>query len=391
MIEFDQIKMEPPVLRIRSDDEVAKLDTKYIRCKILYEPVEPKSADFNAPKSADPKTLIINVHGGGFCLGTCETNDVYLRYWARKTPGVGILSIDISLAPEHKFPVAIQEIVDVYLTLTTKDDASDILGFKPRQIFLSGDSSGAYQAMAALVVLNEINKSSSGLIKMMPSAIIALYPSYSCAASMKPSYMMCVYSQILNPLVMALFGDSYLPGEEEEYNKMAQLTDANRNESEKSGDGPQDFYLGSYMKYFGRKGLAIGKNIGGKILKTVSYIASTDGLNEPKVYSSPQFAKTKDQVYERVKARSMLTSHPFLSPSFYDDFDSLSNVTLYQVCCQPDPVVDHSIIMGRKWKGKLIVDVFNNMQHGFMNAMGLSIVKEAADVVLNRIQELCYE
>ena len=90
-----------------------------------------------------------------------------------------------------------------------------------------------------------------------------------------------------------------------------------------------------------------------------------------------------------MKAGSTLTHHPFLSPSFYDDFDSPSNVTLYQLCCQPDRVVDHSIIMGRKYRGRLIVDVFNNKQHGFTNAMGLSIVKEAADVALNRIQEPC--
>ena len=93
---------------MRSEEEVRKLDTKRVSCKILYESVDPTRG------SADPKKLIINVHGGGFCLGTFETNDVYLRYWTRKTPGLGVVSIDISLAPEHKFPVAMQEIADVY-------------------------------------------------------------------------------------------------------------------------------------------------------------------------------------------------------------------------------------------------------------------------------------
>lgn len=396
VIEFDHIKMEPPTLRIRSEEEVSKLDNKYIKCKLLYEPIDPTLGSADRPLgsadqtlgSADPKTLIINVHGGGFCLGNMESNDIYLRDWARKTPGVGVLSIDISNCPEKKFPAATQDVVDVYLTLVTTDGAENILGFKPRQIFLSGDSSGGYQTMAALVVLSEINKLSPGLIKMMPKAMIQLYSSYDIATSMKPSYMMCVSSHILNPVVLALFGDSYLPYlEGDDYNQKTSDADTRANEEDAN---LEDFYISSYIKYFGRQLMQIGRSFKKTLIKSASYIVSTEGLQDP-TPTFPPLAQSKEQMLRRARACAELTRHPFVSPLYYEDFESLSGVTLYQACCQLDPILDHSVSMGKKWKGPLIVDVFNNMHHGFLNAMILKIVRDANDVIVKRIQELCYE
>lgn len=80
---------------IRTDEPMS--DT-VIYCRLLLEPTE----------SGKVETLLINVHGGGFSIGTVYSNEIYLRYMATRIPGMAVLSIDISLAPEAKFPTQIQ-------------------------------------------------------------------------------------------------------------------------------------------------------------------------------------------------------------------------------------------------------------------------------------------
>ena len=80
IIDFDPTTHAPPMIRIRSEKEASKLDTKFIKCRLLYEPPTLESADLKRKKSADPKvqksadakTLIIFIHGGGFCVGSPE-------------------------------------------------------------------------------------------------------------------------------------------------------------------------------------------------------------------------------------------------------------------------------------------------------------------------------
>lgn len=375
VIECDTKNRTSPKIRMRGREERLNLTKKFVKCKFFYEPVDPK--DYRS----DPKVLIINVHGGGFCLGSLEANDVFLRYWARKLPGVGVLSIDVSLAPEKEFPAAVQDIIDVYLTIIK----SNRLGFRPRKIFLSGDSSGAYQCMSALIVLNEIKKLSPITRFMMPKAVISLYASYTCDAVLVPSYMMCTTNLIMNPFLMTQFGEAYLVGEE---GKIKQNNHKN--------DAPEDYNVPSYLKFFGRqfKALISGNIVPGifrTIAKVSSYIVSTSGLKDPVPAPIPIFARTKEQILENVTKLYPISRHPLCSPIYYNDFESLSDITLYLVCCQFDPVLDHSVIIGRKWKGELIVDVFNNMPHGFMNGIGSNVCRKANDIVLERIRKLCYE
>lgn len=90
-------------------------------------------------------------------IGSIESNEVYLRDWSNKTPNVPILSIGYSVAPEAKFPTALQEVLDSYLYLTSGDPVILLmLGFHPKKITFCGDSAGATLMTALTTLLNDI-------------------------------------------------------------------------------------------------------------------------------------------------------------------------------------------------------------------------------------------
>src|SRR5262249_40906594 len=62
------------------------------------------------PDHAERPPLIVYAHGGGFMQGSPPSWDAMLRELVRQS-GVAALSVDYRLSPEHKFPVAFDEMV----------------------------------------------------------------------------------------------------------------------------------------------------------------------------------------------------------------------------------------------------------------------------------------
>lgn len=56
---------------------------------------------------------------------------------------------------------------------------------------------------------------------------------------------------------------------------------------------------------------------------------------------------------QREKAFLDLTSRPYISPAFYDDFKSLENVSIYLLNSTCDMFLDDNICMAKKWAGKI--------------------------------------
>lgn len=83
--------------------------------------------------------IVVNFHGGGFCMGHA-TDD---RYWARiilkDTPAV-FVSVNYRRAPEHPFPQPVDDCVEALLYLQTH---AEELHLDPSQVALSGFSAGA--------------------------------------------------------------------------------------------------------------------------------------------------------------------------------------------------------------------------------------------------------
>jgi acetyl esterase len=103
------------------------------------------------PDNADKPPLLIYAHGGGFMQGSLPSWDAMLRELVRGS-GVAALSVDYKLAPEHRFPVAFDEMVAM-IRLAAREGAG--FGIDPRRLAVGGDSAGANLALAAALALRD--------------------------------------------------------------------------------------------------------------------------------------------------------------------------------------------------------------------------------------------
>lgn len=91
-----------------------------------------------------PYPVFVNLHGGGFILGGAEDDDVWCRKIVNAVNCV-VVNIDYPLAPECKFPVALEE---SYAVVKWVHDYAEKLGIDPRRIAVGGHSAGANLATA---------------------------------------------------------------------------------------------------------------------------------------------------------------------------------------------------------------------------------------------------
>lgn len=92
--------------------------------------------------------VFINLHGGGFVIGSALDDDVWCRKIANAAACV-VVNVDYHLAPEHKFPAALEECYDVAKWL---HDNPAALAIDPGRIAVGGHSAGGNLA-AALCLL----------------------------------------------------------------------------------------------------------------------------------------------------------------------------------------------------------------------------------------------
>lgn len=101
-----------------------------------------------APSEAGERgeAAILFMHGGGCVIGDLETHDIFCRTLCHDT-GATVFSLDYRLAPEHRFPAAVDDTVAA-LTWLSREAAA--LGIDPTRIAVAGDSAGAGLAAVAL-------------------------------------------------------------------------------------------------------------------------------------------------------------------------------------------------------------------------------------------------
>jgi acetyl esterase len=91
-----------------------------------------------APDGPAPCPVILYFHGGGYVKGGIEESDAFCRNLARVTRHM-VLSIDYRLAPEHRFPAALDDAVTA--TFWAGTHAVE-LGGAPGPIVVCGESAG---------------------------------------------------------------------------------------------------------------------------------------------------------------------------------------------------------------------------------------------------------
>jgi acetyl esterase len=90
------------------------------------------------PADANPKVTVNYLHGGGFILGGLQSHDSICAEIADRT-SMRLVSVDYRLAPEHTFPVQVEDAVDAFLGLDTGSTV------------MAGDSAGASLAAAVCI------------------------------------------------------------------------------------------------------------------------------------------------------------------------------------------------------------------------------------------------
>ncbi|WP_272545261.1 alpha/beta hydrolase [Burkholderia cepacia] len=151
-----------------------------------------------ASESAARRPALVYAHGGGWCLGTLELYDNPCRALANATQCV-VLSVDYRLAPEHRFPVPLEDFCDA-LDWVVREAAG--LGLDPARIAVGGDSAGGNLAAAACLVAR--GRGGPSIAHQL-----LLYPPLDASMS-TTSYRTCGQGYYLTQDVMRYCFDMYL-------------------------------------------------------------------------------------------------------------------------------------------------------------------------------------
>ena len=100
----------------------------------------PKTPHGNTRSEPLPVTLFF--HGGGMMVGSLELYDTICQRLCDRS-GIIIISVDYRLAPEHKYPCAIN---DSYAALVWTQKNAHTFGGGPEKLAVAGDSAGGMLA-----------------------------------------------------------------------------------------------------------------------------------------------------------------------------------------------------------------------------------------------------
>lgn len=97
-----------------------------------------------ARAAGKPRETLLYLHGGGYFACSAETHRPITVGLARQ--GLRVFAANYRLAPEHRFPAALEDALAAYRAL--REQAGD-----ERRVFVGGDSAGGGLALALLVAV----------------------------------------------------------------------------------------------------------------------------------------------------------------------------------------------------------------------------------------------
>jgi acetyl esterase len=100
------------------------------------------------PSLTEPLPVVLYLHGGGFTVGSLETHDSLCRQLAWRS-GAAVLALDYRLAPEHRFPAAVE---DSHAALLGLAQHAGVWGLDATRMAVAGDSAGGTLAAVAALM-----------------------------------------------------------------------------------------------------------------------------------------------------------------------------------------------------------------------------------------------
>jgi len=141
---------------------------------------------------------LVYYHGGGWVIGDLDTHDVQCRQIAAEA-GIVVVAVDYRLAPEHKFPAAVD---DAWAATRWVAAHGSDFGVDGRRIAVAGDSAGGNLAAVVSLLAREAG---APAIRLQ----VLVYPVTDVAAETK-SYRDFADGYLLTRESMRWFKNHYL-------------------------------------------------------------------------------------------------------------------------------------------------------------------------------------
>ncbi len=142
--------------------------------------------------------VLLYLHGGGFVVGNLETHDSLCRQLAKHSDAA-VLALDYRLAPEHRFPTAVD---DVWAALRwLGGDGATALGLDGKRLAIGGDSAGGTLAAVGALHARDIG---------MPLALQLLITPGTAAHADAASHRLFADGFLLDAASIAWFFDHYI-------------------------------------------------------------------------------------------------------------------------------------------------------------------------------------
>jgi acetyl esterase len=117
------------------------------------------------PLRDEGKAIVLFFHGGSFIMGDLETHDALCRRLCADT-GMRFVAVDYRLAPEHQFPAAVDDAVDVIRYVAShKTEFASV----DAELIVMGDSAGASLVAVACALTRHENLAVAAQVLIYPT------------------------------------------------------------------------------------------------------------------------------------------------------------------------------------------------------------------------------
>jgi acetyl esterase len=188
--------------RVVTNPEPPELDK--VQPLSIPSPAGPIPARIYTPKqlrkAGDLSPCLVFFHGGGWVIGDLDSHDVVCRKLAEEGQLI-VISVDYRLAPEHKFPAAVDD--SIAATKWIAENAKQF-GIDASRLSVGGDSAGGN--LAAVVAIAARDGKGPDI-----AGQVLIYPAIDFAMT-HPSHSEPETSVLLTRSVIKWFRDHYLNG-----------------------------------------------------------------------------------------------------------------------------------------------------------------------------------
>jgi acetyl esterase len=153
------------------------------------------------PSGDPPFAVFIYFHGGGWVMGDLDTHHGVCHALAKRSSCL-VVSVDYRLAPEHRYPAAIE---DAYAATNWVAQNADAIQADPDRLAVGGDSAGGH--LAAVVALMARDRKGPRI-----DLQVLIYPITDCKFN-TPSYIENKEGYMLTSDLMKWFWNHFIEDE----------------------------------------------------------------------------------------------------------------------------------------------------------------------------------